>query len=166
MPKLSMNAPKNHQKWLRRAVALTELPLAKGGSPHSTVKVGAVLVDRDGHMIAASVNRMARGVRCDDPSRLQNGRRSLWINCAEQLALMSALKKRADTRGASLYTTLHPCSICAGMIAELGLKHVVFADDAKTRYPLLKLKYRESITIARVKLAEAGVKTVPLIPEA
>jgi hypothetical protein len=51
-----------HRAWLERAEVISIQPVSKGGSPHPTVKVGAVLVDARGKEIAASSNRFAQGV--------------------------------------------------------------------------------------------------------
>src|SRR5690348_3595485 len=89
-----------HRRWLAHAEQLAKSPITKGGSPHPHVKVGAVLVDSKGHEIAAAVNRFARGVDRRRPERYKNGFKALWINCAEQMALMTALRKRSSLKDA------------------------------------------------------------------
>jgi tRNA(Arg) A34 adenosine deaminase TadA len=143
--------------WLRQAEAAAERPVSKGGSPHPTTKVGAVLVDAKGREIAAAANRFAHGLDRRRPERYKDGSKSLWINCAEQMVLASALKQRKDIRGATLYVTLEPCAVCAGMIAELGLKQVCVPVGSLRRYAKLKTKWKNSIEIGLIKLAEAGV---------
>jgi deoxycytidylate deaminase len=81
----------------------------------------------------------------------------LWNNCAEQLALVDALRQRRDIRGAELYVTLEPCAVCAGLIAEAGIRQVYVPVGSRRRYAGLKAKWKESIEIGTVKLAEAGV---------
>jgi deoxycytidylate deaminase len=70
---------------------------------------------------------------------------------------MQALAKRADIKGSSLYVTLEPCATCAGLIAELKIKNVYVPVGALRRYAKLKAKWKESIEIGLIKLAEAGV---------
>ena len=147
-----------HRRWLARAEAVAKSSLSAGGSPHPSVKVGAVLVGRDGREIAAASNRFAAGVDRRRPERYKDGSKSLWINCAEQIALMQALHKRADLKGARLYITLEPCAVCAGLIGELHLKEVFVPVGAMRRYARLKSKWKESIEIGLIKLAEAGVR--------
>ncbi|MDX2027650.1 MAG: deaminase [Alphaproteobacteria bacterium] len=146
-----------HRHWLAHAEEVAERPVSQGGSPHPSVKVGAVLVDKKGHLIAASANRFAQGVDRRRPERYRDGGKSLWINCAEQIALMGALRKKADVKDAKLYVTLEPCAICAGMIGELKLKQVFVPVGAMRRYARLKAKWKSSIEIGLIKLAEAGV---------
>jgi tRNA(Arg) A34 adenosine deaminase TadA len=146
-----------HRHWLAHAEATALQPVSKGGSPHPTIKVGAVLVDKKGRMIATASNRFAHGVDRRRPERFREGYKSLWMNCAEQLALASALRKRADLKDAKLYVTLEPCAVCAGLIAELRLKEVYVPVGAMRRYAKLKAKWKNSIEIGLIKLAEAGV---------
>ncbi|MDE2030626.1 MAG: hypothetical protein KGI97_08715, partial [Alphaproteobacteria bacterium] len=69
----------DHQKWLDRAEAVAALPVSKGGSPHPSVRVGAVLVDAKGREIAAAANRFPHGVDRRRPERYKDGSKSLWI---------------------------------------------------------------------------------------
>jgi tRNA(Arg) A34 adenosine deaminase TadA len=146
-----------HRHWLKLAEAAARRPVSAGGSPHPSVKVGAVLVDAKGHEIAATANRFAHGVDRRRPERYEDGSKSLWINCAEQLAFATALRKRANLKGATLYVTLEPCATCAGLIAELGLRQVCVPVGSLRRYAKLKAKWKASIEIGLIKLAEAGV---------
>jgi tRNA(Arg) A34 adenosine deaminase TadA len=152
-----------HRRWLGRAEAVAHKPVAAGGSPHPTVKVGAALVGRDGRLIAAAANRFADGVK-KTAERLQVGKKSLWLNCAEQMALAQALKKRADVKGAGLYVTLEPCAVCAGLICELGIREVFVPANAMRRVAHLKPKWKQSIAVGIEKLAEAGVDLVIVPP--
>ena len=156
------DALNEHYHWLRRANAIADAPISRGGSPHPSVKVGAVLVGADGCEISAASNRFPEGVDRRRPERYRDGTKSLWINCAEQMTLMQALAKKANTTGATIYVTLEPCAICSGLIAELGLKRVCVPVGAMRRYAKLKSKWKESIEIGMIKLAEAGVEMTSL----
>ena len=147
-----------HRHWLTRAEAVAVRPPGQGGSPHPHVKVGAILVDRQGHEIAGAANRFAHGVDRKRPERYADGFKSLWINCAEQIVIADALRKRADIEGASLYLTLEPCATCAGLIGELRIKHVYVPLGAMRRYAKLKDKWKTSIEVGLIKLEEAGVQ--------
>ncbi|MDR3425232.1 MAG: deaminase [Alphaproteobacteria bacterium] len=149
-----------HRRWLDRAEQVAMLPVSKGGSPHPSVRVGAVLVDAKGREIAAAANRFAEGVDRRRAERYQDGGKSLWINCAEQLALMQALREGKKVAGARLYVTLEPCAICAGLIAELKIAEVCVPVDSMRRYAKLKAKWKDSIEIGLIKLAEAGTRLI------
>ena len=148
--------------FLLRADRVAELPISQGGSPHPSVKVGAVLVGKNGKEISSAANRFAEGVDRRRAERYKNGTKSLWINCAEQLAIAGALRKKADVKGATLYVTLEPCAVCAGLIAELQIKKVCVPVGALRRYARLKAKWKDSIEIGLIKLAEAGVTLVSI----
>jgi hypothetical protein len=149
-----------HRHWLDQAQAIAESPMTEGGSPHPTVKVGAVLVNAKDRKIAAGANRFAAGLDRRRPERYRNGSKSLWFNCAEQMVLAEALKKQANVKGSTLYVTLEPCSVCSGLIAEVGIKQVCVPVRAMRRYARLKAKWKQSIEIGLIKLAEAGVQLV------
>ena len=151
-----------HRQWLARAEAAALKPVSQGGSPHPTVKVGALLVDRKGREIAVAANRFARGVDRRRPERYREGSKSLWINCAEQIAIAQALRKRADLKDAVFYLTLEPCAVCAGLIGELRLKRVFVPAGALRRYAKLKPKWKNSIEIGLIKLAESGVQLISI----
>lgn len=146
-----------HRHWLKHAETLAQQAIGKGGSPHPSVKVGAVLVDAKGKEIIAAANRFAHGLDRRRPERYKSGSKSLWINCAEQMAIAGALKKRANIKGATIYITLEPCATCAGLIAELNLKQVCVPVGSLRRYAKLKAKWKASIEIGMIKLAEAGI---------
>jgi len=147
-----------HRQWLAQAERVAMRPIGQGGSPHPTVKVGAVLVDAKGREIAAAANRFAAGVDRRRPERYSSGSKSLWINCAEQMVLAAAVRQGASLRGARLYVTLEPCAVCAGIVAEIGIREVFVPVGSLRRYARLKAKWKASIEIGIIKLAEAGVK--------
>lgn len=147
-----------HRKWLELAMAIAKRPVSKGGSPHPTVKVGSVIVDAKGRKIAESSNRFAHGVDRRRPERYQDNNRSLWMNCAEQLAMLQAARNGHALKGARLYLTLEPCTICAGLIVESGIREVLVPLDAHRNYAKLKSKWKPSIEAGLIKMAEAGVR--------
>ena len=146
-----------HRQWLARAEQIAHLPVSRGGSPHPSVQVGAVLVNAKGKEIAAASNRFAAGIDRRRKERYADGSKSLWINCAEQLAIAQALKNRANITGSTLYVTLEPCAVCAGLIAELGIHQVCVPVGAMRRYAKLKAKWKLSIEVGTIKLTEAGI---------
>ena len=90
------------------------LELARQGAELGEVPVGAVLV-QDGKIIG-------RGFNCPisrhDPSAH-----------AEMVAIRAAAESVQNYRlpGSTLYVTLEPCSMCAGLIVHARIARVVFA---------------------------------------
>ncbi len=102
------------EKWMRLALDEAGQGLAAGEVP-----VGAVIV-QDGAVLGRGHNAP---IALNDPSAH-----------AEMIALRAAAALRRNYRltGATLYTTLEPCLMCAGAIIQARLDRVVFgARDPK-----------------------------------
>lgn len=105
-----------HKQWMRLAIAL-----AQEAGNAGEVPVGAVIIDRNGNLIAQAQNRRERD---NDPTAH-----------AEILALRLAGKALQNwhLNGCTLYVTLEPCPMCAGAIAQARTELLVYgADDPKT----------------------------------
>lgn len=115
-------------------------------------QVGAVLV-RSKHILSTGYNGAPRGV----PHCLDVGctREKLGIpsgqqqeHCrgihAEQNAIIQAALHGVSTEGATLYCTNQPCTLCAKMLINAGIKRIVYEGE----YP---------DDLARELLAEAGL---------
>jgi tRNA(adenine34) deaminase len=96
------------EHFMRRA-----LREAERGFKEDEVPVGAVVV-KDGRVLARAHNRP---VRLQDPSAH-----------AEVLALRRAARKLGNYRltRCTLYVTIEPCAMCAGVITQARLRRVVF----------------------------------------
>lgn len=153
----SADSREQDRDWLLKAAGLANAAPERGGSPHPTVKVGAILVDAGGKEIARAANGFAHGVDRRRPERYENGSRSLWINCAEQMVIAKAVRAQANLKGAKLYVTLEPCAICAGLLVECGIREIIVPLSSRRSYAKLKAKWKKSIEIGTSKLTEAGV---------
>nr|WP_318733663.1 MULTISPECIES: tRNA adenosine(34) deaminase TadA [unclassified Roseofilum] len=105
-----------HHHWMTRA-----LELAQTAGEAGEVPVGAVIVDRQGHLIAEGVNYKERD---RDPTAH-----------AEICAIRAAgdLLNSSYLEGCTLYVTLEPCPMCAGAIIHARLQQLVYGvDDPKT----------------------------------
>lgn len=108
-----MTRVSEHERLLREAIVQAQEALARGEIP-----VGAVIA-RAGEIIARAGNRVEE---LHDPSAH-----------AEVLCIREACAALGRRRlpGCTLYVTLEPCPMCAGLIAQAGLSGVVFgARDA------------------------------------
>ena len=115
------------------------MDIAKQVSELSTClrrKVGATLV-KDGAGIASGYNDMPQNcTRCSDVGclRIENsipsGTRQEMCRAvhAEQSVLMYCVKFGISAEGATMYVTTFPCSICAKLIIEAGIKRVVYSE--------------------------------------
>ena len=109
---------------------------------HDTdTKVGAVVV-KDGNIISMGWNGTPAGFpnHCKDTA---TGRTLPIVIHAEANALCKLAKSSTNGEGATLYTTLSPCTECTKLILQSGISEVVIeqADDRYMEaYTLLKEK--------------------------
>ncbi|MBT4520844.1 MAG: tRNA adenosine(34) deaminase TadA [Halieaceae bacterium] len=98
-----------HETWMRKALELADLAAA-----HGEVPVGAVVV-REGQYLGEGYNQM---IATSDPTAH-----------AEVMAIRDAAGVLGNYRltGATLYTTLEPCTMCAGAIIHARISELVFA---------------------------------------
>jgi tRNA(adenine34) deaminase len=96
------------QRFMREALAL-----AAQGAALGEVPVGALLV-RDGEVIGSGFNCP---ISRHDPSAH-----------AEMVAIRAAAEAAGNYRlpGSTLYVTLEPCSMCAGLIVHARIQRLVF----------------------------------------
>ncbi len=97
------------------------IELATSAGNAGEVPVGAIIIDRQGEIIATGENRRERD---RDPTAH-----------AEIVAIRAAGVSLNDWHlsDCTLYVTLEPCPMCAGAIVAARLKLLVYgADDAKT----------------------------------
>ncbi|MBW6514427.1 MAG: cytidine/deoxycytidylate deaminase family protein [Candidatus Syntrophosphaera sp.] len=116
-------------------------------------QVGSVLV-KDNQILSTGYNGSPKGVRhCAEVGCLRETNSvpsgQMHELCrgvhAEQNAIIQAGLNGSSTRGATIYCTHQPCSICAKMIINAEIKTIYIAD----KYP---------DTLAEQLLAEAGVE--------
>ena len=102
--------PATDEVFLRYAIAEARLAEAAGEVP-----VGAIVVGPDGNIMARGGNQV---LRTFDPTAH-----------AEIVALRGAGVALGNYRllGCTLYTTLEPCSMCAGAILHARIARLVFA---------------------------------------
>ena len=134
------------------------LQLARQAATRSTClrrQVGAVLV-RDKRVLATGYNGAPRGIaHCLDVGCLRDqlgipsGERHELCRAihAEQNAIIQASVHGVAIDGAILYTTVHPCILCAKMLINCGVREIHFVEG----YP---------DELSREMLEEAGVTVV------
>jgi dCMP deaminase len=99
-------------------------------------QVGAVLV-RDRQILATGYNGPPRGLpHCEEVGCLRemmgvpSGERHELCRGlhAEQNAIIQAANHGVGIRGATLYSTTHPCVICTKMIINAGIQRIVYGE--------------------------------------
>ena len=97
------------ENWMWAAIRV-----AREAEKLGEVPVGAVLVDSDGRILAATSNRT---IKNNDPTAH-----------AEILALRLAALRKGNYRlpGTTMYSTVEPCAMCAGALVNARVARLVF----------------------------------------
>lgn len=122
-------------KWDKRFMEMAKLVSTWSSCYKENRQVGAVIV-RDKRIITTGYNGAGAGIKsCKERGvciRVQKGIASgtcheiCYAVHAEQNAIIQAAKIGVSVDGAVLYCTHQPCSICAKMIINSGIKKVIF----------------------------------------
>jgi 5-amino-6-(5-phosphoribosylamino)uracil reductase len=108
-------APRTGPEWLAEAIELA----GRCSSSRGAYSVGACLVAPDGQLIATGFSR-------ELDERVH----------AEEAALLKASRQGCSVTGATLYSSMEPCSVrlsgrvsCADLIVRAGIRRVIYALD-------------------------------------
>lgn len=134
-------------KWNIRFMELARLVASWSKDPSS--KIGAVIVDSFNRVISTGYNGFPVGVD-DSDERLKNRDiKYKMILHAEENAIMFS---KQNLRGCSLYVTnIPPCSHCAALIIQSGIKNV-YAPKCD-----IPERWKSSIELTKQMFKEAGV---------
>ncbi len=127
-------------------------------------KIGAVIV-KDKRILTTGYNGPPSGItHCDirgclrERLNIPSGERHelCWGLHAEQNAIIQAALHGVSVKDASIYVTTHPCSVCAKMIINSGIKEVVYHRGYPD--PMAKELFEEArIKVREIKNFEPGV---------
>ncbi len=97
-------------------------------SKDPSTKVGCVVVDEDKDILVSGFNGFPRGVADDE--RLNNREEKYPIIVhAEENAVAQAARTGTKILGSTAYTTFPPCSKCARLFIQAGIKECVWPDQ-------------------------------------
>ena len=133
-------------KWDKRFLDLAKL--CGSWSKDPSTQVGAVIVDDNNRIVSIGFNGFPQGVDDSEERLVDREIKYDIIVHAEANALMFANK---SVEGCTLYTwPFQPCSRCAGLIIQSGIKRVVSVvhDDER---------WKKNFTTARQLFKEAGI---------
>lgn len=109
----------------------------------------AALITKGGKVLVKHTNNWHKEANCAcigcirNIRKIKSGtRREICYGmCAEQWCIAEAAKKGISIKRATIYVTKHPCRVCESLIAESGIKRVVYQEgypDALPNFDLLK----------------------------
>lgn len=130
----------NYIKW--KDYFMLSAKIASERSKDPCTQVGAVIVNNENKIIGTGYNGLCNGIsddsglwRKDSENPLEN--KYFYVCHAE---LNAVLNTSTTTKGCTMYCTLYPCSECAKVIIQSGIKKVVYANEPKWE----KLSYQAS----------------------
>ena len=124
---------------------------AASWSKDPSTKVGAIIVDDDKRVISVGYNGFPKGVTDDERLDDREEKYKMIVH-AERNALLFAHK---DVKNCSIYTyPFMPCSVCAGMIIQAGIKRVVTVKNNNARWQKDFVVSRQMFKEAEVDLIE------------
>ena len=110
-------------------------------------QVGAVVVDKLGRVIGIGYNGFPRGIA--DDYRLDHREEKLCMTVHAEINAI--LNSTHEPRGCILYCTHAPCSTCAAVIIQSGIKEVYYANGD------LSARWEAQRKLALAMFDEAGV---------
>ena len=136
----------NITKWDKRFLELAKLVGSWSKDP--STQVGAVIVDSENIIVSTGYNGFPKGIQDLEERLLDREQKYDIIIHAEANALLHA---KRSVEGCTLYTwPFEPCSRCAGLIIQSGIKRVVSIINSDKRW-------EKNFTLARQLFNEAGI---------
>ena len=146
-----MKPRENHLSWddYYMAVAIA----SSGRSKDPSTQVGAAVVSPDKKIVGIGYNGFPRGCRQDDFPWDREADSPLRTKYpftvhAEMNSVLNA--HTPDLPGCTIYTVLFPCSVCARVIIQTGIREVVYLSD--------KHADQDDYKAARMLFEAVGVK--------
>lgn len=145
-----MNSPIS---WNKYFMELAKLSAQRSKDPKT--QVGACIVDSENHIVSIGYNGLPTGMLDYDP--LDDEKRSkYWDDEKKHFYVVHAeanaiLNTNRDLRGCDIYVTMFPCCECAKLIAQKGIKKVIYLDP--------KFKKKETGQAALEIFGALGIET-------
>jgi dCMP deaminase len=138
-------------KWANRFLDLAHLIASWSKDP--STQVGAVAVGEGRQILATGYNGLPRGIR-DNSDRMERPAKYLWTVHAEANLIAHAARHGLNLRGSAVYVTHHPCSQCAALLVQAGVKTVYVDESGKTNMP------QDTFDAAKTMFSEARIDVI------
>ena len=131
-------------------------------------KVGAVIADRSGQVLATGTNAPPLSLKLtvsESHEAIREDRtwKYFMLEHAERNAIFAAYAEGKSMVGATIYSTLFPCADCARAIVAAGLSRLVVL--GMTKDPVRDEKWLEHYRHAERIFARAGVAVDVIDPQ-
>jgi dCMP deaminase len=120
-------------------------------SKDDSTQVGAIAVSPDKRSVAVGYNGMVVGYPEDDALWTRPMKYNHVIH-AEENVIVNAARSGTSLDGWTLYVTLHPCFKCARLVAQCGIKSVIYTGKNERTS-------EHKFELAREIFRKAGVRT-------
>lgn len=127
---------------------------AANHSPDPRTKVGSMILDPNGKIVALDVNDFPHGVDQNE-MRWERGEKDNWVLHAEERALLYCARVGRPTLKCVMVCTGMICDHCASMIVESGIT-AVYVPIQKDPF-LERHDWRTRLLRAKIILSEGGV---------
>lgn len=124
--------------WDSTFMGIAKLIAMRSKDPNT--QVGAVIVGKDKRILSLGYNGLPFGMNDDENVWNRDGnvlnQKYTYVCHGEENALLNYRGNFGSMEGASIYVTLFPCNNCAKMIAQSGIKEVVYESDKYNNTPM------------------------------
>ena len=149
---MTQDEEKWHCRFLRLASEIADF------SKDPSTKVGCILV-RDRRIISTGYNGFPRGISDSFDRLLDRDKKYEMTVHAEINAVTTAALHGVSTEGSTAYVTFQPCSRCAAVLINAGIREVYVTADS-----LIPDRWLDNMILAANLLEEAGILLTTLDP--
>lgn len=126
-----MSKRENYLTWEEYFMNLAKLSAMRSKDPNT--QVGACIINNENRILSIGYNGAPIGFDDDlfpwDRVGKPLETKYLYVCHAELNAILNFSGNRSALQGARIYVTLFPCNECAKMIAQSGIKEVIYDSD-------------------------------------
>jgi dCMP deaminase len=126
-------------------------------SKDPSTKVGAAIMDENHIIRSIGYNGFPRGVTDYETRYNDRDIKYRLVVHAEANAILAAARVGTPLEGCTLYCTFHPCSGCAKLIAQAGIRDVVYPEPEDKEDLDRIQRWGDDFRYARLIFGEAGV---------
>lgn len=148
----------NYISWDSYFMGVAKLSALRSKDP--STQVGACIINEDKRIVAIGYNGLPKGF---DDKEFSWDREGSYLNTkypyvvhAEANAILNATQ---NLKGSSLYVTLFPCNECMKLIAQSGIKEIIYESnkDSGKDFNLASIKIMEAANIKSRKITTESI---------
>ena len=150
---------KDYINWDEAFMTMAKVAAMRSKDP--STQVGAVIVDKDNHILSVGYNGAPNGYEDSDFPWARDGEeletKYPYVCHAEMNAISNFNGNKTALKGAKIYVSLFPCNECTKLLIQNGIKDIIYESD--------KHKDSNSVIASKMMLDKCGVLYHPYISE-